>query len=89
MAAEAEAVVRVEETTVKPWVIAAPRHGLRRDHHHRDGLRHSHARVHGQTLALYSRPQTKIPKVAVVAPSRDGSEEMCSQGGACSNEDAK
>ena len=40
-------------------------------------------------LALYSRPQTKIPEVAVVAPSRDGYEEMCSQGGACSNEDAK
>ena len=40
-------------------------------------------------LALYSRPQTKIPEVAVVAPSRDGSEEMRSQGGACSNEDAK
>ena len=27
------------------WVVAAPRHGLRRDH--RDGLRPPHARVHG------------------------------------------
>ena len=50
VAAEAEAVARVEETTVKPWVIAAPHHGLRRGH--RDGLRHSHARVHDQTLGL-------------------------------------
>ena len=40
-------------------------------------------------LALYSRPQTKIPEVEVVAPSQDGNKEMCSRGGACSSEDAK
>ena len=51
VAAEAQAVARVEETTVKPWVIAAPRHGLRRGH--RDGLRHSHARVHGQSISIF------------------------------------
>jgi hypothetical protein len=40
-------------------------------------------------LALYSRPQIKIPEVAVVALSRDGSEEMHSRGGARSSEGAK
>jgi hypothetical protein len=40
-------------------------------------------------MALYSRPQTKIPEVAVVAPSRDGNEEMYSRGGARSSEGAK
>ena len=40
-------------------------------------------------LALFSRPQTKIPEVAVVAPSRDGNEEMYSRGGARSSEGAK
>ena len=40
-------------------------------------------------LALYSRPQTKIPEVAWVAPSQDGNEEMYSRGGARSSEDAK
>ena len=40
-------------------------------------------------LALHSRPQTKIPEVAVVAPSRDGNEEMYSRGGARSSEGAK
>ena len=60
MAAEAQAVARVEETTVKPWVIAAPRHGLRRGH--RDGLRHSHARVHGQSISIFFNQS--IPKIA-------------------------
>ena len=38
---------------------------------------------------MYSRPQTKIPEVAVVAPSRDGNEEMYSRGGARSSEGAR
>ena len=32
------------------WVVAAPRHGLRRDH--RDGLRPPYARVHGLRIEL-------------------------------------
>ena len=60
MAAEAQAVARVEETTVKPWVIDAPRHGLRRGH--RDGLRHSHARVHSQSISIFFN--LNITKVA-------------------------
>ena len=42
-----------------------------------------------KALALYSRPQTKIPEVAVVAPSRDGNEEMYSRGGARSSGGAR
>ena len=42
-----------------------------------------------EPLALYSRPQTKIPEVAVVAPSRDSNEEMYSRGGARTSEGAK
>jgi hypothetical protein len=42
-----------------------------------------------KALALYSPPQTKIPEVAVVAPPRDGNEEICSRGWARSSESAK
>ena len=42
-----------------------------------------------QTLALYSRPQIKITEGTVVAPFRDGNEEMYSRGGACNSEGAK
>ena len=41
--------VRVLAATA-PGSFAAPRHGLRRGHH--DGLRPSHARVHGKSLGL-------------------------------------
>jgi hypothetical protein len=44
-----------------------------------------------KALAVYSRPQTKIPEVTVVVPlsSRDGNEEMYSRGKARSSEGAK
>ena len=57
VAAEAQEIARLEETTDKPWLIAAPRHGLRRGR--RDGLRHSHARVHGQSISIFFNKKIK------------------------------
>jgi hypothetical protein len=42
-----------------------------------------------KALALYSRPQTKIPEVAVVAQSQDGNGKIYIRGGARSSEGAK